>query len=433
MSDDVDLPPETPPGITPPSLLGRTRTLVVDLTPLRTSRQFRLLWTGETISDMGSHITAVAVPYQVFLITRSSLAVGLLALCELFPLLTLSVVGGTIADRIERRRLLRFAYIVLPVLSAALALNAHLARPHLWALYVFATLSAAAYALYSPAVRSAPPLLFPKEDLPSVFALRSVSYNLGSLAGPAVGGLLIATIGFPGTYLVDAASFLVSLATISMMAPLALAEHEVPERFVDALREGFRFLKGRPVLQSTFSFDLDAMIFGMPMALFPAMAFRLGGGARTAGLLYAAPNAGSILITLLSGRAKHVRRQGQAVMASIVVWGAAIVAFGLSRSLWLALLALAVAGAADMWSGIFRTTIAQAVVPDAMRGRLSGIELAVVATGPSIGDLEAGVVGSLVSVPFSIVSGGIACIAGVFVLGLLVPEFARYDARNPTP
>jgi len=406
---------------------------MVDLTPLRTSRQFRLLWTGETISDMGSHITAVAVPYQVFLITRSSLAVGLLALCELIPLLTLSVIGGTIADRIERRRLLRFAYILLPVLSAALALNAHLARPHLWALYVFATLSAAAYALYSPAVRSAPPLLFPKEDLPAVFALRSVSYNFGSLAGPAVGGLLIATIGFPGTYLVDAASFLVSLATLSMMDPLPLAKHEIPERFLDALREGFRFLKGRPVLRSTFTFDLDAMIFGMPMALFPAMAFRLGGGARTAGLLYAAPNAGSILITLLSGRAKHVRRQGQAVMASIVVWGAAIVAFGLSRSLWLALLALAVAGAADMWSGIFRTTIAQAVVPDAMRGRLSGIELAVVATGPSIGDLEAGVVGSLVSVPFSIVSGGIACIAGVFVLGLLVPEFARYDAKNPTP
>ena len=433
MSDDVELPPETPPGITPPSLLGRVRTLVVDLTPLRTSRQFRLLWTGETISDMGSHITAVAVPYQVFLITRSSLAVGLLALCELFPLLTLSVIGGTIADRIERRRLLRLAYILLPVLSAALALNAHLARPHLWALYVFATLSAAAYALYSPAVRSAPPLLFPKEDLPSVFALRSVSYNLGSLAGPAVGGLLIATIGFTGTYLVDAASFLVSLATLSMMDPLPRAEHEVPERFVDALREGLRFLKGRRVLQSTFTFDLDAMVFGMPMALFPAMAFRLGGGARTAGLLYAAPNAGSILITLLSGRAKHVRRQGQAVMASIVVWGAAIVAFGLSRSLWLALLALGVAGAADMWSGIFRTTIAQAVVPDAMRGRLSGIELAVVATGPSIGDLEAGVVGSLVSVPFSIVSGGIACIAGVFVLGLLVPEFARYDAKHPTP
>jgi MFS family permease len=433
MSEDVDLPPETAPGITPPSLLGRVRTLMVDLTPLRTSRQFRLLWTGETISDMGSHITAVAVPYQVFLITRSSLAVGLLALCELIPLLTLSVIGGTIADRIERRRLLRFAYVVLPALSVGLALNARLARPHLWALYLFATLSAAAYALYSPAVRSAPPLLFPREDLPSVLALRSVSYNLGSLAGPAVGGLLIATIGFTGTYLVDAASFLVSLATISMMAPLALAEHEVPERFVDALREGLRFLKGRPVLQSTFSFDLDAMIFGMPMALFPAMAFRLGGGARTAGLLYAAPNAGSVLITLLSGRAKHVRRQGQAVMASIVVWGAAIVAFGLSGSLWLALLALAVAGAADMWSGIFRTSIAQAVVPDAMRGRLSGIELAVVATGPSIGDLEAGVVGSLVSVPFSIVSGGIACIAGVFILGALVPEFARYDARNPTP
>jgi hypothetical protein len=171
----------------------------------------------------------------------------------------------------------------------------------------------------------------------------------------------------------------------------------------------------------------------MPMALFPAMAVRLGGGPKSLGLLYAAPYAGSLLITLASGQAKHVRRQGQAVMASIVVWGAALVVFGLSHALWLALLGLAVAGAADMWSGIFRTSIAQAVVPDAMRGRLSGIELAVVATGPSLGDLEAGVVGSLVSVPFSIVSGGIACIGGVFVLGALVPEFARYDARNPTP
>jgi len=436
MSDEpgADLPPRTPPEITPPSLLARARSLVIDITPLKRSRQFRLLWIGETVSDLGSRITAVAVPYQVFVITHSVLAVGLLGLCELVPLIALPVIGGAIADRVERRRLLRFTYGVLPLFSLALAFNAHLAHPHLWVLYAFATLSTASYALYSPAVRSAPPLLFPKDELPAVMALMSVYYSFGSLVGPAVGGLLIATIKLPATYLFDAATFLVAMTTLSMMDPLPKAgSGEVPERFMEALREGLRYLKGRPVLQSTFTFDLNAMIFGMPMALFPAMAVRLGGGPKSLGLLYAAPYAGSLLITLASGRAKHVRRQGQAVMASIVVWGAALVVFGLSHALWLALLGLAVAGAADMWSGIFRTSIAQAVVPDAMRGRLSGIELAVVATGPSLGDLEAGVVGSLVSVPFSIVSGGIACIGGVFVLGALVPEFARYDARNPTP
>jgi hypothetical protein len=203
--------------------------------------------------------------------------------------------------------------------------------------------------------------------------------------------------------------------------------------FLQSIREGIRFLKGRPVLQSTFTFDLNAMIFGFPTALFPAMAERIGGGASTLGFLFAAPQAGATIIALLSGRAKHVRRQGLAVMLSIVAWGAFLIGFGLSTTLWLSLLMLAAAGAADMWSGIFRTTIAQTIVPDEMRGRLSGIELAVVASGPALGDLEAGAVASLASVPFSIVSGGVACIAGVGILGALVPQFARYDARHPTP
>jgi len=347
--------------------------------------------------------------------------------------MALPVVGGALADAVERRRLLRVAYGILPFLSAALAWNAHLPHPHLWVLYVFATLSAAAYSLYSPAVRSAPPLLFPKERLPAVFALTSVYYSFGSMVGPAVGGVLIALIGLTGTYLVDVATFLVALVTLAMMDPLPRIREEHEPGLLQSIREGLAFLKGRPVLQSTFTFDLVAMIFGMPMALFPATAERLGGGPAVVGLLYAAPYTGAFVMTLLSGRAKHVRRQGQAVMASIVVWGAALVVFGLATALWLALAALAVAGAADMWSGIFRTSIAQTVVPDAMRGRLSGIELAVVATGPALGDVEAGIVASVVSVPFAIVSGGLACIAGVFVLGALVPQFGRYDARNPTP
>jgi MFS family permease len=405
---------------------------VIDLTPLRTSRQFRLLWTGEAVANVGAHITDVAVAFQVYEITGSPLAVGLIALCQLVPLLTLSLIGGTIADRVDRRALLRWTYVLLPLLSGVLAVNAQLERPHLWVLYAVATLAAAGYALYSPAARSAPPLFFPKEELPAVFALSSISHSFGALFGPAVGGVLIAVLGLPATYLLDVATGLFALGMVLRMAPIPRPQEEHPG-FLESLRDGLRFLKGRPVLQSTFTFDLNAMVFGFPTALFPAMAERIGGGPSVLGLLFAAPNAGALLITLLSGRAKHVRRQGLAVILSIVAWGAFLIVFGLSPTLWLSLLMLAAAGAADMWSGIFRTTIAQTIVPDEMRGRLSGIELAVVATGPALGDIEAGAVASLISVPFSVVSGGAACIVGVAVLSALFPQFARYDARHPTP
>jgi MFS family permease len=432
MDQEPEFPPVVPPEIGKPSMLGRVRSLALDLSLLRESRQFRLLFIGEAASDLGTEFTTVALPFQVYQITHSPLAVGLLALCELGPIIVLPIVGGAIADAMDRRRLLRIVYSILPILSLGLVLNARLTLPHLWVLYVFATLAAAGYGLYSPAARSIPPLLFPKERLPSVFALTGTYYNAVSLAGPALAGLAIGTIGLADTYLVDVASFLVGFVTLTLMRPIPKVSEE-SRISLEAIMEGLRFLKGRRVLQSTFTVDLNAMIFGMPMALFPAFAIRLGVGPRVLGLFYAAPAAGALIVSLLSGRAKHVRRQGLAVEVSVVIWGAAIVGFGLSRAVWPGLLMLAVAGGADMWSALFRTTIGQTVTPDEMRGRMSGIELAVVASGPTLGNVEAGVVGSLVSVPFAIVSGGIACIVGVGVLVGLVPEFHRYDANDPTP
>ena len=220
------------------------------------------------MSDVGTHITDVAVAYQVYQITRSPLAVGLLGLCQLIPLLSLSVVGGAIADRTDRRRLLRLTFAVLPLLSAALAVNALLARPHLWVLYAFATLTAAAYALYSPTARSTPPLFFPKEELPAVFAISSISHSFGALFEPAVSGVLIASIGLPGTYLIDVGTFLVGLGALARIDPIPKVREEHPP-FLQSLREGFRFLKGRPVLQSTFTFDLNAMVLGFPRRCFP--------------------------------------------------------------------------------------------------------------------------------------------------------------------
>jgi MFS family permease len=426
----IDEPEQIPPNR--PSMAGRLRSLAVDLSPLRESRQFRLLFIGEAVSDLGSEITAVAVPFQVYQMTRSPLAVGLLALAQLGPIMILPLVGGAIADAVERRRLLRIVYAVLPLLTLVLALNARLAEPHLWVLYVFATLSAGAYGLYSPAARSIPPLLFPKERLPSALALTSTYYSAVALAGPAAAGLLIAAIGLPATYLVDVVSFLLALVTLTLMRPIPVV-NEGSEVSMQSIVDGLRFLKGKPVLQSTFWVDLNAMIFGMPQSLFPAFAAHLGQGPEVLGLFYAAPSAGSLVVSLLSGRARHIRRQGLAVMVAVVIWGAAIAAFGLSTTVWAALAFLAVAGGADQWSAIFRSTIAQSMTPDEMRGRMSGIELAVVATGPTLGDVEAGVLGSLVSVPFSIVSGGLACIAGVGVIAALIPQFHRYDAMATPP
>jgi MFS family permease len=373
----------------------------------------------------------VALPFQMFAITHSTLAVGLIGLCELVPLLTLSILGGAIADSMDRRRLLLGANVAMMGLSAVLAVNALAGMNHVWVLYVVATLSASAYSLYSPAMRSLVPRLVDQSELPSAIALTSVYGTFGFLVGPILGGVLIGAFGLTTAYLVDAGTFVWAFAALAAMEP-APPHADAGRLSLESIREGLRFLRGRRVLQSTFTFDLNAMIFGMPMALFPAVAERLGGGARVVGLLFAAPYAGSFLVNLFSGRARQVRRQGLAVEVAIVLWGAAIVGFGLSHALWLSLVTLAIAGGADMWSGIFRTTILQTVTPEAMRGRLSGIELAVVASGPALGDLEAGAVASVTSVPISIVAGGALCIAGIGVLAVLVPEFARYDARNPT-
>ena len=432
LPDELDLVDVEVPGLPGPTVWARARAHVIDIRPLRRSRQFRLLWIGQSVSEVGSRITMVALPFQMFELTHSTLAVGLIGLCELIPLLTLSVVGGALADSVDRRKLLLVAHLGMIGVTALLAVNAATGANYVWVLYVAATLQAAGYALYSPAMRSLVPRFVTPDLLPSAMALTGAYGSFGSLIGPVIGGVLIAALGVKTAYLIDLVTFVWAFSTLALMD--AVPPHAEAGRVSwESIKEGLRFLKGRPVLQSTFTFDLNAMIFGMPTALFPAVAKGLGGGAGVLGLLYAAPEAGAFVVNLLSGRAKHVRRQGLAVQISIVVWGLAIVVFGFSNWLWLCMLGLAIAGGADMWSAIFRSTILQTVTPDAMRGRLSGIELAVVASGPALGDLEAGVVAALTSVQTSIVAGGTLCVVGVGVLSLVSPQFAKYDARNPTP
>ena len=405
------------------------RRLAIDTGPLRRYPAFRRLFVGQTISTFGSEISAVAAPFQLYELTHSTLQVGLLSLCELFPLLTLTIVGGVIADAFDRRRLLLWTEALLAVVSAGLAFNASLGHPRVWALYVLATLSMCVFSFGVAGMVTVIPRLVEPEELAAANAIESVYGSTTSVAGPAVGGVLIALLGITGAFALDAGTFVASLWSIWMLPPLRPAP-DADRPSVRSIVEGFRFVRSKKVLVGMFLTDSNAMVFGMPRALFPALANKFGGGASIVGGLYAAPYAGALVASLLSGWIGHVRRQGLVVALAAGAWGVAIAAFGFAGSLWVALLLLAVAGAADNVSAVMRQTILFSVTPDRLRGRLSGIEFAQVAAAPALGNVEAGVVASLTSLRFSIVSGGIACVVGTLLIALLIPGFIRYDARE---
>lgn len=405
----------------------------MDFTPLKVSADFRRLFVGQAISEFGTQITFVVVPFQVYAITRSTAMVGLLALCEALPLVVLPIVGGAIADAVERRRFLMVAQAITAALSIALAVNAFLPDPHLWILFAFSFLWASAYSLYSPAFRAWPARLLPPDLYTSALALEVVYYQSAALIGPALAGVLIVTVGVGWAYVLDAVSYLAVIIALAGMRPSPPTAKHLSIGW-SAITEALRFLRGKQVLQGTFWIDLNAMIFGLPVALYPAFVLDvLHASPAVLGLLYSAEALGALLVALLSGHAKHVRRQGLVTIIACMCWGAGIVGFGRAGTLWLALLFLMLASAADMVSGLYRDAILKTVTPDAMRGRLEGLSLSVVGTGPSLGNAEAGFLASLTSVRTSIVSGGVACIIGAGILALVLPRYRRYDAANPSP
>jgi MFS family permease len=362
-------------------------------------------------------VTFVAVPFQLYALTHSALQVGLLSICDVVPLLLFAAVGGTIADRLDRRKLVFSSELGLAGVSALLAVNAFAGSPRVWALYVLAGVGTSLWALGSPALRALMPGLVPDEQLAASQALQSIYSTTGAIAGPALGGVLIAAVGLGWTYAIDVASFGASLLAVSLIAP-ARPKGEIPRHALESLRE----------------LDSNAMVFGMPQALFPAIAVNhFDAGARVVGVLYAAPSAGALLAALTSGWIARLRRQAVGVAIAIVVWGAAIAGFGLATALWLGVAMLALAGLADEYSAILRSTILFAATPDAMRGRMQGFELAQVASTPALGNVEAGIVASLTSLRFSVVSGGIACAAGAVAILAAIPSLVRYDASSRVP
>jgi len=422
--------PETPPGADRPGLRELFARVTVDVTPLKRSRPFRFLWLGQVVSMLGSQIAGVAVPFQMYELTGSTLAVGLVSFVELVPLLTLTLIGGAIADAVDRRRLLLLTESALALTGIGFVVNASLDEPKVWALYVLGFLAASCFCLGVGAMRSLTPHLVPPEQLPAAAALNGIYSNFGAVAGPALGGILIAAIGLPWTYGLDVLSFGASLLSLFAL-PSIPASPDADRPGLRSVAQGFRYLGGHRVVLGTFLVDSNAMVFGMPSALFPALAEQhFGGGAATVGYLYAAPYAGALACSLFSGWTGRVRRQGVAVLIAAGLWGVAITAFGFAHSLPLALLLLAVAGGADLISAVFRSAILLSATTESMRGRLAGIEFAQVASAPTLGNVEAGLVASLSSVRFSVVSGGLLCVAGTVVIGLALPVLARYDAHR---
>ncbi|HYT25111.1 MAG TPA: MFS transporter, partial [Actinomycetota bacterium] len=374
----------------------------------------------------------VAIPYQLFQLTRSSLAVGLLGIVELAPLLATALLGGALADARDRRRMVQLTELGLAALSGALVLNAMAGRPRVWVLYAVAALAAALDGLQRPSLDALVPRLVGRDEMPAAAALSSLRMNFGMVGGPAVGGLLVAKLGLAATYGLDVVSFVASLVALRLMRavpPPAGAERPS----LRGVLRGLRYARSRQELLGTYVVDIVAMLFGMPTALFPAVAVRYG-GAGALGLLYAAPSVGSLLANATSRWTGGVHRHGRAILLAAAVWGAAIAAFGLARPLWLALGLLAVAGGADMVSGIFRSTIWNQTIPDPLRGRLAGIELLGYSTGPLLGNVEAGGVAAVFGVRASVVSGGLLSVVGVAVVAVAMPVFRTYDARRrPAP
>jgi MFS family permease len=401
--------------------------ILVDITPLRQSRDFRLLFTGQLISMLGSQLTVVAIPYQVFRMTHSSLQVGAISLAQLFPFLAGALLAGPMGDSLDRRRIMLWTVAAMMLTSAALAFNASVAHPSLLALYLVSSLAAAFNGFSNTARMASVPGLVERRHISAAAAMMQISFQVGTVVGPAVSGLLLG-LGLPLVYGIDAGTFVVALYATFLIMPIPPAEgHNVGPW--ESAKEGLRFLRGHKALQGVYIIDVNAMVFGMPRALFPAMAGSVfGGGTITLGFLYAAPGIGALIGAVTTGWCTHLKRQGWAVIVAVATWGAAIAVFGLVDTLWIALLMLAIAGWADVISAVLRNTILQTSIPDRFRSRMSSIQMAVVQGGPRLGDMEAGGVATATSIEFSVVSGGLACIAGAVAIGLLMPRFRQHVA-----
>lgn len=406
--------------------------LLPDVGPARQSPAFRRLLAGGLLSSLGSSMTEFAVVLQVWELSRSSLDVGLLGL-TFVPVLIIGLLGGAIADVADRRKLTLATSVGLMAVSAAFAAQAYAQFGQLWLLYLLAMVQAVLQAISAPASRTFLPRLVRSDQLTAAIALNTLSGRITMLAGPALAGVIAAAFGLRMCYAVDAVSFVASLyatARLPAMRPQSAPAAPSAPRRLRAAAEGLRFIRRRPVLVAAFLTDLDAMLLGLPVAIFPALnAAHFGGRPQTLGLLNAAVGVGGLLSAAMSGPTGRLSRPGRGLLAGTMIWGAAIACFGLARSLPLALVLLAVAGAADTLTVTFRGSIVQTLTPDEFRGRVSSVEYIIGTGGAPLGNVETGTVAALTTPAFSAVSGGIGCLAAAALIALLFPALTRYRPR----
>lgn len=403
------------------------RHLTVDITPLKISRDYRLLFFGQLISFFGSMMTFVVIPVQMYQLTGSNFAVGMLYAVEFVPMFFLSFIGGALADAVDRRMMLRVTEIGQVFVTSLLLVNAFLPDPHIWLLYVAVGLHAAFAGLQRPSYEAMIQQIMPSELMSAVSALNSIRFSIGFIISPAIAGVIIVKLGAQVAYAIDFVTFAASLIAVWMLRPAKRIDN-ADKPGLRSILDGFRYAMSRQELLGTYIVDINAMFFAMPMALFPALATKFGESA--VGLFYSAMGVGPLLASLTSGWTKRIHRHGLFVIMAAALWGVAIIFFGLAHSLWLSLGFLALAWAFDMISGIFRGTIWNQTIPMRYRGRLAGIEMISYLTGPMLGNAKAGIVASYFGVQTAIVSGGILAVIGAGALALFLPKFLTYDGRE---
>ncbi|MEK6333783.1 MAG: MFS transporter [Acidobacteriota bacterium] len=402
--------------------------MLLDISPLKISRDYRLLFFGQLISAFGSAIAFVVLPVQVYQLTGSTLLVGLLSASEFVLILLMAFVGGAYADFVDKRKMLRLTEVGHALVAAMLVWNALLSRPQVWLLFVGAALHAGLAALQRPSFEAMLQKLLPPDLMSSVSALNSLRWNITTIVGPSIAGIIFARFGAGIAYSIDLVTFIASLTAVFLIRAVPRAKQSEARPTLRSVVEGLHYAWRRKEILGTYLIDMNAMFFGMPTALFPAIAANFGAG--TVGFFYAAPSVGALFATLTSGWTKTVNRHGLFVAIAAALWGVSIIFFGFAQNLYLALFCLALAGGFDMISGVFRMTMWNQTIPHHLRGRLAGLEMISYTSGPKLGDTEAGLVATLFSVRTSMVSGGILCVVGTAIISALLPQFIRYDGRE---
>jgi MFS family permease len=401
----------------------------MDVTPLRGSRDFRLLFVAGTVFYLGGMVSYVAIPFQIYTLTGSNFAVGAIGLAELVPLVVFGLYGGALADHVDRRRLLIWTGVAQAVFTAVLAANAFRDDPSVWLIFVVAAALASSSSMQRPSREALMPRTVRHDQIVAANALTSLGMQLGVLVGPAIGGLLVAYVGIGWCFLVDIAGLMVATAMFTAMRPYPHRAETTPPSLA-GIGQGLRYALSRRDLLGTYLVDIAAMLLALPVVLFPALAQEVFERPELLGLLYSAETVGALVATALSGWTSRVHHQGRAIVVAAAAYGACIGLAGLMPTIWLVMLFFLLSGAADMISAVFRSTIWNQTIPESMRGRLAGIEMLSYSLGPLGGQVRAGITADLWTVRGAIASGGFACIGGVALTALALRDFWTYDART---